>query len=144
MFPFLWFSDIYSSSDESSSDEEYKHFYEKRVHFLTTNNRKGKCNSHQSHKKHKKLTSPVKGPTSPVRENISPVREQRKSPVRELPLSPVREDQSSVRVTSKTGEKRQDDSNDSEKRKTIHWTRKKKNFTSESFEVILYKSVTTN
>ena len=62
----------------------------------------------------------MKGPTSPVRENISPVREHRKSPVRELPLSPVREDQSSVWVTSKTGEKRQDDSNDSEKRKTIH------------------------
>ena len=58
------------------------------------------------------------GPTSPVRENISPVREQCKSPVRELPLSPVRED-SSVRVTSKTGEKRQDESNDSEKRKRI-------------------------
>ena len=31
----------------------------------------------------------------------------------------MREDQSSVRVTSKTGEKRQDDSNDSEKRKKI-------------------------
>ena len=60
----------------------------------------------------------MKGPT-PVRESISPVREQRKSPVRELPLSPVREDQSSVRVTSKTGEKREDDSNDSEKRKKI-------------------------
>ena len=54
-----------------------------------------------------------------MRENISPVREQRKSPVRELPLSPVREDQSSVTVTSKTGEKREDDSNDSEKRKKI-------------------------
>ena len=53
----------------------------------------------------------MKGPTSPVKENISPVRE--------LPLSPVREDQSSVRMTSKTGEKRQDESNDSEKRKKI-------------------------
>ena len=61
----------------------------------------------------------MKGPTSPVRENISPVREQRKSPVRELPLSPVKEDQSSLRMTSKTGEKRQDESNDSEKRKKI-------------------------
>ena len=41
------------------------------------NSRKGKYNFHQSHRKHKKSTSPVKGPTSPVRENISPVREQR-------------------------------------------------------------------
>ena len=52
-------------SYESSSDEEYNHFYEERVHFLTPNSRKGKYNSHQSHKKHKKLTYPVKGPTSP-------------------------------------------------------------------------------
>ena len=43
------------------------------------------------------------------------MREQRKSPVRELSLSPVRQDQSSVRVTSKTGKKRQGESNDSEK-----------------------------
>ena len=96
--------------------EEYNHFHDKRVHFLTTNIRKGKYNSHQSHKKHKKLTSPVKGPTSPVRENISPVREQCKSPVKELSLSPVKEDQSPVRITSKTGKKRQGESNDSEKR----------------------------
>ena len=79
----------------------------KKVRFLTTNNRKGKYNSHQSDKKHKKLTTPVKGPTSPVRENISPVREQHKSPVRELSLSPVREDHSPVRVTLKTGKKQQ-------------------------------------
>ena len=96
--------------------EEYNHFHDKRVHFLTTNIRKGKYNSHQSHKKHKKLTSPVKGPSSPVRENISPVREQCKSPVKELSLSPVKEDQSPVRITSKTGKKRQGESNDSEKR----------------------------
>ena len=74
------------SSYESSSDGEYNHFHDKRVHFLTTNSRKGKYNSHQSHRKHKKLTSPVKGPTSPMRENISPVREQRKSPVGNYPL----------------------------------------------------------
>ena len=54
-----------------------------------------------------------------MRENISPVREQRKSPVRELSLTPVREDQSPVTVTSKTGQKRQVESNDSEKRKKI-------------------------
>ena len=59
----------------------------------------------------------MKGPTSPVRENISPVREQRKSPVRELSLSPVREDQ--VRLTSKTGKKRQCESNNHKKRKNI-------------------------
>ena len=53
---------------ESSSDEEYNHFHDKRVHFLTTNSRKGKYNSHQSLRKHKKLTPPVKGPTSPMRE----------------------------------------------------------------------------
>ena len=97
------------SSYESSSDEEYNHFHDKRVHFLTTNSRKGKYNSHQSHKKHNKLASPVKAPTSPVREHISPVRE--------LSLSPVREDQSPVRVTSKTGKKRQGESNNSEKKK---------------------------
>ena len=61
----------------------------------------------------------MKGPTSPVRVNISPVREQRKSPVRELPLSPLMKDRSLLRVTSKTGEKRQNESNDSEKRKNI-------------------------
>ena len=92
---------------------------DKKVHFPTTNNRKGKYNSHQSDKKHKKLTTPVKGPTSPVRENISPAREQRKSPVRELSLSPVREDHSPVRVTLKTGKKRLGESNDQEKRKKI-------------------------
>ena len=47
------------------------------------------------------------------------MREQRKSPVRELSLSPVREDQSPVTVLSKTGQKRQVESNDSEKRKKI-------------------------
>ena len=42
------------SSYESSSDEEYSHiFFEKKVHLLTANNRKHKCNSHQFHKKHK-------------------------------------------------------------------------------------------
>ena len=61
----------------------------------------------------------MKGPTSPVRVNISPVREQRKSPVRELPLSPLMKDRFLLRVTSKTGEKRQNESNDSEKRKNI-------------------------
>ena len=78
------------SSYESSSDEEYSH-HDKKLHFLTRNSRKGKYNCHESHKKHKKSTSPVKGPTSPARENMSPVREQRKSPVRELSLSPVRD-----------------------------------------------------
>ena len=92
---------------------------DKKVHFLTTSNRKGKYNSHQSDKKHKKLITPVKGPTSPVRENISPVREQHKSPVRELSLSPVREDHSPVRLTLKTSKKRQGESNDQEKRKKI-------------------------
>ena len=104
------------SSYESSSDEEYNHFHDKRVHFLTTNRRKGKYNSHQSPKKHKKLTSLVKGPPSPMGENISLVREQRKFPVRKLSL---REDQSPVKLTSKTGKKRQGESNDSEKRKKI-------------------------
>ena len=61
----------------------------------------------------------MKGPTSLVRENISPVREQRKSPMRELSLFSVREDQSPLRVTSKTGTKRQGESNDSKKRKKI-------------------------
>ena len=107
------------SSYESSSDEEYNHFHDKRVHFLTTNSRKGKYNSHQFPKKHKKLTSLVKGPTSRMRENISLVREQRKSPVRKLSFSPVREDQSPVKLTSKTGKKRQGESNDSKKRKKI-------------------------
>ena len=111
------------SSYESSSHEEYRHFHDKRVHFLTSNSRKGKYLgkylSHQSHKKHKKSTSPMKGPTSAVRGNISPVREQRKSPVRELSLSPVREDHSPVRVILKAGKKRQGESNDQEKRKKI-------------------------
>ena len=61
----------------------------------------------------------MKGPTSPVRENISPVREQRKSPVRELSLSLIKEDHFPVRVTSKTGKKRQGESNDQEERKMI-------------------------
>ena len=94
-------------------------FMTKKVHFLTVNSRKGTYNSHQSLKKHEKSTSPVKGPRSPVRENITPVREQRKSPIRELFLSPVREDHSPVRVTSKTGKKRQGESNGQEKRKMI-------------------------
>ena len=47
------------------------------------------------------------------------VREQHKFSVRALSLSPVREDQSPVRVTSKTGKKRQGESNDSEKRRNI-------------------------
>ena len=97
------------SSNESLSDEEYSQFQDKRVHFLTTSSRKGKYNSDQSHKKHKKLTSPVKGPTFPVRENISPVREQRKSP--------VKEDQFPLRVTCKIGKKQQGESNDSDKAK---------------------------
>ena len=32
-------------SNESSSDEEYNHFHDKRVHFLATNSRKGKYSS---------------------------------------------------------------------------------------------------
>ena len=47
------------------------------------------------------------------------VREQHKSSVRALSLSPVREDPSPVKVTSKTGKKRQGESNDSEKRRNI-------------------------
>ena len=42
-----------SSYESSSADKEYSH-HDKKVHFLTTNIRKGKYNSHQSHKKHKK------------------------------------------------------------------------------------------
>ena len=61
----------------------------------------------------------MKGPTSSMRENISPVRDQHKSSVRELSVSPVMEDQSPVRVTSKTGKKRQGESNDSGKEKKI-------------------------
>ena len=64
------------------------------------------------------LTSPLKGPTSPARENIFPVREQCKSPMRELSHSPVREDQSPVKVTSKTGKKRQGESQ--KKRQMTH------------------------
>ena len=45
--------DSQMSSYESLSDEEYRHFHDKKVHFLTTNSRKGKYKSHQSHKKHK-------------------------------------------------------------------------------------------
>ena len=48
-------------------------------------------------------------------ESISQVMEQCKSPVRELSLAPVREDQSPVRVTTKTGKKRQGESNEQEK-----------------------------
>ena len=59
----------------------------------------------------------MKGSTSPVRENVSPVSEQRKFPVRELSLFHVRKDQSPLRVTSKTGTKRQGGSNDSKKEK---------------------------
>ena len=47
------------------------------------------------------------------------IRKQQKSSVRALSLSSVREDQSPVWVTSKTGKKRQDESNDSEKRRNI-------------------------
>ena len=99
------------SLHEFSSDEEYSHFHNKKVHFQTTSSRKSKYNSHQSHKKHKKSTSLVKGPTSPMRQNISPVREQCKSP--------VREDQSPVKVTTKTDKKQQGESNDQEKRKKV-------------------------
>ena len=48
---------------------------------------------------------------------MSPVRKQSKSRGKELSLSPVREDQSPVRVISKTGKKRQGESDESEKRK---------------------------
>ena len=61
----------------------------------------------------------MKVPTSPVRENISPVRERCKSPMGELSLSPVRKDHSLVKVRSKTGKKRQGESNGQEKRKKI-------------------------
>ena len=112
MFPFLWFSDIFSWILIKCGS----HFAGKKVHFLTTKSRKGKCISHQFHKNHKKSTSSVKGPTSLMRENISPVREQQKSPVRELSQSPVRENQSLV---SKTSKKRPGETNDQEKRKNI-------------------------
>ena len=52
-----------------------------------------------------------------MKENISPVRKQRKFPVRELSLSPVRDDQSTVRVATKTGKKRQCESNGQKKKK---------------------------
>ena len=61
----------------------------------------------------------MKVPTSAVRENISPVREWGKSPMGKLSLSPVRKDHSLVKVTSKTGKKRQGKSNGQEKRKKI-------------------------
>ena len=66
---------------------------------------------------HPQLTS-----TSPVRENIFLVREQRKSLLRELSLSTVRQDHSPVRMTSKAGKKRQDESNEQKKRKKIRPT----------------------
>ena len=96
-------------SNESSSDEEYNHFHDKRVHFLATNSRKGKYSSISQETQ--KINIPVKGPTSPVGENISSVRE--------LSLSLVREGQSPVSVTSKTGMKQQGENNHSEKRKQI-------------------------
>ena len=83
----------------------------KESHFLATDGRKGKCNSHQSHKKDKKSKSLMKRPTNLVRENMSPVREQLKSP--------VSENQSPVRVTNGTCQKRQRESNEQEKRKTV-------------------------
>ena len=83
----------------------------KEAHFLATDGRKGKCNSHQSHKKDKKSKSLMKRPTNLVRENMSPVREQLKSP--------VSENQSPVRVTNGTCQKRQRESNEQEKRKTV-------------------------
>ena len=83
----------------------------KEAHFLAPDGRKGKCNSHQSHKKDKKSKSLMKRPTNLVRENIPPVREQLKSP--------VSENQSPVRVTNGTCQKRQRESNEQEKRKTV-------------------------
>ena len=56
-----------------------------------------------------------------MRENIPPVREQHKCPVRKLSRSPVREDYSPVRVTSKTGKKRQGESNNQEKQEQEWW-----------------------
>ena len=43
----------------------------KQTKNLAKNSRKGKQNFLQSHKKHKKSTSLVMGPTYPVKENIS-------------------------------------------------------------------------
>ena len=83
----------------------------KEAHFLATDGRKGKCNSHQSHKKDKKSKSLMKRPTNLVRENMSPVREQLKSP--------VSENQSPVTVTNGTCQKRERESNEQEKRKTV-------------------------
>ena len=83
----------------------------KEVHFLATDGRKGKYNSHQSDKKHRKSKSVMESPTYLVRENMSPVREQLKSP--------VSENQSPVRVTNGTCQKRQRHSNEQEKRKTV-------------------------
>ena len=54
-----------------------------------------------------------------MRGNISTVREQRKSSETELFLPLVREDRSTVRVATKTGKKRQGESNSQKKRKKI-------------------------
>ena len=83
----------------------------KEGHFLATDGRKSKYNSHESHKKHKKSKSLMKKPTYLVREDMSSVREQLKSP--------VSENQSPVKVTNGTCQKRQRDSNEQEKRKTL-------------------------
>ena len=104
-------------SNESSLDNQ--DFHDKKEYFLDKNNRKGKCNSHQSHKKHKKSTFPIMGPTYPVRENITPAREQHKSPVRELSLYPVGEDHFPVTVTTHIGKKRPGEINEQEKIKRI-------------------------
>ena len=70
-------------------DEKYSHLHDRKVHFLTTKNRKGKYRSRQSIKKHKKSISLVTEPPSSVAEYMSPVREQRG------------EDHSPLRVTFK-------------------------------------------
>ena len=98
------------SSNESSSNDKFSHFHDKKVHFLTTNSRKGKYNLISLTRNLKKSTFPVTVAISPVRENICPVMEQRKFPVRELYLS-------LVRVASKAGKKHQDESNDQEDKK---------------------------
>ena len=51
-----------------------------------------------------------------MRENRSPVKEQYKFAVREISLFPMGEDQSPVRIATKTGKKRQCESNDQEKK----------------------------
>ena len=58
----------------------------------------------------------MKETTSPVRESISPAREQHTFLVRKLSLSSVREDKSPVRIATKTGKKRQGESDDQEER----------------------------